>query len=467
MSAAQGPQLPLPEAEVDIGPPLPHTSHVFLSGLKGKTYVCHSKTLERQVLPSGTWQLHFHSSGAAFLNDGSGGAQWVKDFLRLSLHRDANGDLVIYDKSTGRRRPAIATTKYRARYPPLMLELGRCMAVKVYQFQVATDGAYLFWEARVIQHALHFSSPSAKSWKWLADRWRWWLKHIEKFGLKTCHMYKPGDPDQSHGEEHGGMVMPFSAFSAYALVALLAGWATRANDEQLQTSAANLLDVLVTKFLQSECSVSIALAGCRMQPGQLPAGEVTIDLELIKTELHISELLEDQGALEELRSLVVMCWPAYLSSGRCPVHILLKASYSLGKKLIWLAAQLCFIIAFAIESSFSTTCTEDRPDYVADMLPKGLRLDPDLFKLQLTKDWRHKHLVTKLWGLSKIHRFLMSYLFAARRFFHGQRSCCLATDGGRVGLRDTLAGVLYSGIGSTGLAMWTPPQALQNSLVVV
>ena len=103
--------------------------------------MCHSKTLERQVLPSSTRQLHFHSSGAAFLNDGSGGAQWVKDVLRLSLRREANGDLVIYDKSTGRRGLAIATAKYRARYPPLTLELGRCMAVKVYQIQVATDGA--------------------------------------------------------------------------------------------------------------------------------------------------------------------------------------------------------------------------------------------------------------------------------------------------------------------------------------
>ena len=95
---------------------------------------------------------------------------------------------MIYDKSTASMRPATVTTMYRARYPPLMLELGRCMAVKVYQFQVATGGAYLFWEARVIQHALHFSSPSSKSWKWLTDRWRWWLKHIEKFGLKECHM---------------------------------------------------------------------------------------------------------------------------------------------------------------------------------------------------------------------------------------------------------------------------------------
>ena len=229
------------------------------------------------------------------------------------------------------------------------------------------------------------------------------------------------------------MVMPLSAFSPYAVVSLLACWATRANDEQLQTSA----------------------AGCRMQPGQ--AGEVTTDLALIKTELQISELLEDQGALEELRGLVVLGWPAYLSSGRCPVHTLLKASYSFGEKLVWLAAQLRFIVAFAIESPFNTRCTEDGPDYVAGMFPKGFRLDPDLFKLQLTKDWRHKHLATKLWGLSKIHRFLMSYRFAARLLGCGQRSCCLATDGGRVGLRDTLAGVLYSGIGSTGLAMWTPP----------
>ena len=232
-------------------------------------------------------------------------------------------------------------------------------------------------------------------------------------------MYKTGH-EPRHGEEHGGMVMPFNAFSTYALVALLVGWSARANDQQLQTSAANMLNVLVAGFLQSECSVSIALAGCRMQPGQLPAGDVTIDLELIKTELHISELLEDQEALDELRGLVVLGWPAYLSSGRCPIHILLKASYSLGKKLMWLAAQLCFIIAFAIESSFSTACTEDRPDYVAGMLPKGFRVDPDLFKLQLTKDWKHRQLVTQIWGLSKIHRFLMSYLFAARRFFHGQ-----------------------------------------------
>ncbi len=45
-----------------------------------------------------------------------------------------------------------------------------------------------------------------------------------------------------------------------------------------------------------------------------------------------------------------------------------------------------------------------------------------------------------------------------RFFFSQQRSCSLATDGSRVGLKDVLAGIVYAGVAGTGQCMWVPPQ---------
>ena len=148
------------------------------------------------------------------------------------------------------------------------------------------------------------------------------------------------------------------------------------------------------------------------------------------------------------------------SGGMASITMFYIIAVGCGAKLMWLAVQLCHLIAMGIESTFPS-----HSDWAAALLPKGCRLDMDSFMKQAMVKDRSQGSMTqhRLWSLAPLHKLLVRYWLAGREFLTQHRSCTLATDGSRACKKDILAGILYAGVGGVGKAVWVPPQAFMRT----
>ena len=208
------------------------------------------------------------------------------------------------------------------------------------------------------------------------------------------------------------------------MVALLGQWATRAVDCKLKASAAACLHALAHKFLNaSEWQVAVVLGTPNLHAGSMPQGIDTIALELAHGNLVISDLLGmDILSVPVFRHACRSIVPHIFSGGMASIAMFYIIALGCGAKLMWLAVQLCHLIAVGIESTFHSQAGPDHSDWAAALLPKGCRLDMDSsMKQAMVKDSSQGSMTQhRLWSLAPLHKLLVRYWLAGREFYIAQ-----------------------------------------------
>ena len=65
--------------------------------------------------------------------------------------------------------------------------------------------------------------------------------------------------------------------------------------------------------------------------------------------------------------------PHIFSGGMAAISMFYIIALGCGAKLVWLAVQLCHVIALGVEASFTDQAGPEQPDWAATLLPKGLQ----------------------------------------------------------------------------------------------